>query len=242
MRTKTLLIAAAALVATVISSEAQTVFSANVVGYVNQAPAVNVFTLVANPLDNGAGNVFSNTFVNIPGGSTVQVWNSGSGSFELYKFQAGHWKDLASNTNADNFNLAPGTGVFITPAAAWTNTYVGTVIAPVGGSVTNTVQPGLQLVSSLIPYAGDVTNTSALNLVVAGGTTLQQWDPIGQQFVLFKFQAGHWVNLGTSLAQDPQLSVGEGFFLNPPTVANVWTQNFTNQFMVSYEERNKRVW
>ena len=35
MRTKTLLTAAAALAATVISSEAQTVFSANVVGYAN---------------------------------------------------------------------------------------------------------------------------------------------------------------------------------------------------------------
>jgi len=229
MRTKTLLVAAAALAATIISSQAQTVFSANVVGYVNQSPAANVFTLVANPLDNGAGNVLSNTFVGIPGGSTIQVWNPGSASFELYKFQANHWKDLAANTNADNFILAPGTGVFITPSATWTNTYVGSVVAAVNASVTNTVQPGLQLVSSLVPYAGLVSNTAAFNLTVAGGTTLQQWDPIGQQFVLFKFQANHWVNLGTSLPQTPSIAVGEGFFLNPPTVPNVWTQNFTNQ-------------
>jgi len=231
MKTKTLLIAAAALAATIISSEAQTVFSANVVGYVNQVAAPNVFSLVANPLDNGAGNVLTNVFVGAPGASVVQVWNPSAGTFDVYKLQAGHWKNLTTLTNADNLVIAPGTGVFITPAGSnpYTNTFVGNVVAPVGGSVTNTVQPGAQLVSSLIPYADYVTNTATFNLTVAGATVLQQWDPVGQQFVVFKFQAGHWVNLGTSLQQVPMIGVGEGFFLTPPSVANVWTENFTNQ-------------
>jgi hypothetical protein len=229
MRTKTLLIAAAALAATVISSEAQTVYSANVVGYVNVTPASGVFSLIANPLNNGVGNVLSNTLVGAPGGTVVQAWNPSAGGFDVYKLQAGHWKNLTTLTNADNFTVTPGAGFFITPASPYTNTFVGTVVAPVGGSVTNTVQPGLQLVSSLIPYGDFVTNTATLNLAVAGGTTLQQWDPIGQQFVVFKFQAGHWVNLGTSLQQVPQIGAGEGFFLSPSTVANVWTENFTNQ-------------
>ena len=63
MRTKTLLIAAAALVATVISSEAQTVYSANVVGYYNVPIGGNRFGLVANQLNldntNGISQIFT---------------------------------------------------------------------------------------------------------------------------------------------------------------------------------------
>ncbi len=52
MRTKTLLIAAAALAAAVTSSQAQsTVYSQNIVGYVNQVlPGAGVFTSVVAPL------------------------------------------------------------------------------------------------------------------------------------------------------------------------------------------------
>jgi len=231
MRTKTLLIAAAALAATVISSEAQTVYSANVVGYVNQVTGSGVPSLIANPLDNGAGNVLTNVFIGAPGATLVQAWNASAGAFDVYKLQAGHWKNLVTLTNADNFVVRPGTGVFIVSAGAnpYTNTYVGQVVPLVGSSVTNVVQPGAQLVSSIIPYADFVTNTTTFNLTVAGATLLQKWDPVGQQFVVFKFQAGHWVNLNTSAQQVPQIGVGEGFFLSPPTVANNWTENFTNQ-------------
>ncbi len=58
MRTKTLLIAAAALAATVISSEAQ-VYSANVVGYVNVV-LQGGYNLEANPFDDGNGNHLTN--------------------------------------------------------------------------------------------------------------------------------------------------------------------------------------
>jgi hypothetical protein len=61
MRTKTLLIAAAALVATIVSSEAQTVYSANVVGYINAVAAstnggLPGFTLAANQLSTIGAN------------------------------------------------------------------------------------------------------------------------------------------------------------------------------------------
>ncbi len=49
---KTLLIAAAALVAGVVSSEAQ-VYSANIVGYVNVTCPAGAQVLVSNPLDDG---------------------------------------------------------------------------------------------------------------------------------------------------------------------------------------------
>lgn len=221
MKTKTLLIAAAVLAAGVMSSQAQ-VYSQNVVGYVNVTPAAGVFTMECNPLDNGAGNVLSNLFANIPGGSTLQVWN-GSG-YDGYKFQAGHWKNLSTLANADNLSIPPGAGFFITPGSAYTNTFVGSLVAASGASVTNGVAPGLQCVGSLLPYAGAVTNSATFNLTVAGGTTLQKWDPNSQSFIGYKFQAGHWVNLNTSASEVPQIGVAEGFFLSPSTTSNIWVE------------------
>ncbi len=66
MRTKTLLIGAAALVASVISSQAQgTVYSQNVVGYINQTiPGGGKFAEYANQLVNGSDVNQSNNAVN----------------------------------------------------------------------------------------------------------------------------------------------------------------------------------
>jgi len=217
---KTLLIAAAALVAGIVSSEAQ-VYSANVVGYVNQTAANGVFALQANPLDNGT-NTLASLFPSVPPATTVQTWDPVAGSFTLYKFLAGHWKN--GTVVSDTVQILPGQGFFITPGGSvpYTNTFVGNVVAAPGSSVTNTVGTGLHLVGSLVPYADYVTNTATINLPVAPATTLQTWDPIGQQFVLYKFLAGQW-KIGTTPAV-PQIAVGQGFFLSPPTVANVWVQ------------------
>jgi hypothetical protein len=224
-KTLTLLTAAAALAAGVISTQAQTVYSQNIVGYANVVMQPGKFALQVNPLDNGAGNVLSNLFVAPVGATIVQVWN-GAG-FTPYKFQAGHWKNNINGTNADNFRIAPGTGYFITPAGSlpYTNTFTGNVAAPSGGvPVTNSIAPGLQCVGSLIPDADYVTNTASINLTVAGATILQIWDSVNQKYVPYKFSAGSWKNQITGLPEVPFISVGQGFFINPPSVTNNWVQ------------------
>ena len=72
MKTKTLLIAAAALAATVISSEAQ-VYS-GVVGYVSTTLPANTLVLAANPLDNGT-NDLNSLLGSLTSKSQVQIWN-----------------------------------------------------------------------------------------------------------------------------------------------------------------------
>ena len=63
MRTNKLLLTAVALVAAgIVSSQAQTVYSANVVGYVNQVIPGSSSTLICNPLlndTNGANEVLT---------------------------------------------------------------------------------------------------------------------------------------------------------------------------------------
>ena len=85
MRTKTLLIAAAALAAAVTSSNAQsTVYSQNIVGYVNTViPGGNAYSMIANPL-NGTTNAAEALLPALVGGENLLVWN-GHGYY-VYSF------------------------------------------------------------------------------------------------------------------------------------------------------------
>ena len=79
MRTKTLLLAAAATVAGIASLQAQSnVYSVNVVGYVNVTIPTG-YSLIANPLnssDNTVSNLFNATSQSGAAlGSTVYTWN-----------------------------------------------------------------------------------------------------------------------------------------------------------------------
>jgi len=104
MRTKNLLLSAAALVAGALSAQAQSnVYSVNVVGYVNAPVAGNsAFTLLANPLSDGT-NTIASLGAALPNKTTVQVWN-GSGFTGTSK-AGGAWGNPA-------LPIPPGTGFF----------------------------------------------------------------------------------------------------------------------------------
>jgi hypothetical protein len=203
---KTLLIAAAALVAGIVTSEAQ-VYSANVVGYVNTIQTNQVFYMCNNPLDNGTNSLVS-LFPGVPSATVVEVFSAGT--FTTYKFTAGHWKIGA--TIYDTTVLPVGSGYFIEPggAAPYTNTFVGNIVCPAGGSVTNAVGSGFQLVGSQIPYGDAVTNTATLNVPGAAAFQIQKWNVGSQGFTTYKFAAGAW-KIGNTVSI-PQIGVGEGFF------------------------------
>jgi hypothetical protein len=86
MRTKTLLIAVAgALAAAITSSQAQTVYSQNVVGYVNTTLTGSyAFSMVCNPL-NGTTNGAEQVMPGLTGGESLFVW-TGHGYY-IYTFQ-----------------------------------------------------------------------------------------------------------------------------------------------------------
>jgi len=85
MRTKTLLIAAAALAAAITTSQAQTVYSQNVVGYVNTPlTGSSALTLVTAPLS-GTTNGAEEVMPGLTGGETLYIWN-GAGYY-LFTFE-----------------------------------------------------------------------------------------------------------------------------------------------------------
>jgi hypothetical protein len=210
MRTKTLLIAAAALAAATISSQAQTVFSANVVGYVNVIMPAGQLVLVSNPLDDGT-NTTTSLGQNLANKSQIQIWN-GSG-FTATSKAGGVW--------TPDLSIPVGTGFFVNSKTAITNTFVGTVIPGVGGSTTNALPLNtLVLVGSTIPYAGDLNDTN-LNLgpTLANKSQIQIWN--GSGFTATSKAGGVWTpNLS--------LSVAQGFFVSSKTATN-WVQTLPAQ-------------
>jgi len=218
MRTKSLLIAAAALTAGLLSAQAQNVYSINIVGYVNRPIQGNdQFTLVSNPLSSPTNTYEFLLKGALPAGWSVLKWNgSGFNSVSRVAFGTG-WLPNTAGTNS----FGPGEAVFIKAppaAAAITNTFVGNVMV---GSFTNNIGTGFSLIGNIIADGGAVTN---LNFIPPTGTSLLKWkeDGIGgyTSFSKVTFGSG-W------LPSVPSVDVGQGFFVNAGTPFQ-WIRVFTN--------------
>jgi len=209
MRTKTLLLSAAAMVAGLISAQAQSnVYSANIVGYVSVTNAANQYALFALPLDTGS-NSLNGILPTAPTGATALTWN-GAGYTTSTKTPAG-WNP--------NQNIAPGQGFFLRSSVSATNTFVGSVLVPNGGSTTNTLTSGIYaLVGSPIPYSDSLNGTN-LNLTVGTGSTALTWNG-----------AGYVTSTKTPAGFNPNQNItpGQGFFVRTSGTTN-WVQTLNVQ-------------
>jgi len=238
MRTKTLLIAAAALAVGIISSEAQ-VYSQNVVGYVNLTVTNHTFAMVANQLDTG-----SNTVDNVlPSGAvssstTLLLWNGAAFQQFIY-YNADDspdgnvgWYDVSTQNPCTN-NLNIGAGAFIhNPSASdITLTTVGQVAQ---GTNQYSVVSGYNLYSIPVPLS--------TNLYVMGfpATSLQDtyllWNGSGFNAPLIYYNADDspdgnagWYTFGDVPKDgDPTVwpQVGQSFFINHHGGSTTWTNIF----------------
>jgi hypothetical protein len=206
MRTKNLLLSAAALAAGIVSSSAQSnVYSVNIVGYVNKPLPSGALELIQNPLNDGT-NTLNSTMFGLSSGSIAYVWN-GSGYSSSTRGKAA-WDP--------NLSVPTGLGYFVKRSGAvGTNTFVGSVVVGPGQSVTNPLTGGaIRLVGSAIPYA-DTLNGTNLGLASApNGTILYKWNG-----------SGYTSSTRGKAAWDPNLTinVGESFFIKPTSTFN-WVQ------------------
>ena len=237
MRTKTLLLSAAALLAAgFVSTQAQPVYSQNIVGYANvPTPNSSTYYMLTIPFNigvtNGANEIWpliSPGHPSIPDGSSLLLWKSANQSFQTYISDSGSpslWDDA-------NFNNVPapivpvGQGFFLNPAGSnLTNTFAGTVAVNVGVS-NNMVFPNSStyyMVGSVVPYAGAVTNgnnsTGGLNLNgLPDGSSLLTWNPATQKFQTYISDSGSpskWDDANfNNLPSPPALNIGQGIFIN----------------------------
>ena len=207
---KTLLMAAAALAAGMISVQAQsTVYSQNIVGYVNQVFPVG-YTLVSNPLN--ATNTSAETILPcLQTGDTLLLWNGGG--YDILTFlTAGTWLDSNGNPVGAP-NIAPGQGYFYENGQTGpeTNTYVGTV------QLTNsyTLPVGYSLIGSTAPIGGSVEDTNLLgnasSTTLQTGDTLLLWNGGGYDILTF-LTTGTWLDSNGNPVGAPSITVGQGFF------------------------------
>jgi len=164
-------------------------------------PAKAPFSLIANPLDNKAGNNLNNILPGVPLGTTVYRWN-GTGFDSSVNF--GTW-------NPD-LTLAPGEGFFINLTADTTLTFVGEVML---GALSNPIPAGLSIKSSQVPQSDTLGN---LGFPAALGDTVYYYRNNGYVSSVY---FGTW-------APDLSPAVAEAFWVNTST-AKPWTRNFTLQ-------------
>jgi hypothetical protein len=207
---KTLLAVAAALAASVISSQAQ-VYSQNIVGYVNLSVRTNGFNQIANQLDIGDGTnginevLKSSTLVSDPNGvnNTVAfIWQkAGQGYLTLQYFNAADASTWWGGTQAGFYDLGgnftdapipPGTSAFLQNINNSTSNLTVTLIGAVN-SQTNivAVTPGYQtlalgapLATSLVlsnGYAG-VSDPNGVN-----NDVLYSWNSTSQGFLTLQY-------------------------------------------------------
>lgn len=228
MRTKTILLTAAVVAAGALSSQAQNVFSQNVVGFVQQVYVAGQYYLVSNPLDNGSNNTLSTLIPTAPNGSSLQIWNgTGYDALSYLPTPPAGWKIAGTNYNPQ---LPPGKGFFLkyggTPGSLVTNTFIGSV-GVLTGATNNTALPAVfSLVGSVIPYADAVTNATTINLKMGFSSSIQKWNATlnagAGGFDAYSFlPPGNWRIGGTN--NTPSIAVGEGFFVSP-NIATNWQE------------------
>ena len=248
---KTLLIAAAALASSVISSQAQ-VYSQNIVGYVNIVETANVLSLEAPPLDldgTGTNNTIASIYPNPATGDVVYAFNGVGYDTLTYKvnFNIGTRANPTNvtgwfngSTPAASYSINPGQSIFYAPTATETNTFVGMVLQ---GTLTNKNNGyaasgyfgagNYYLTSSQIPLAGGLD--SVLGYVPGVGDVIYTYSSGGYDTWTYKnYAVGTRQNptnyLGWSdgaVYAEPQISVGQGFWLNPAG-GTTWVEVFTN--------------
>jgi hypothetical protein len=204
MRTKTLLLTAALSAAGLAMTQAQSVFSVNIVGYVNiDAPAG--FSMMANPLDNGAGNKISDLFASAPDGTIV--YRFVNNNFTINVFDLGDWSDPAQD-------LPPGEGAFLRLPTAATLTFVGEVKV---GNLSNPLPQGFSIKSSQVPQAGALE--ADLKFPAADGDVIYTFSNTAG-YSIFNYDFGAWD------PSEPSVGVGEAYWVRK-VAAGSWDRTFT---------------
>jgi len=242
---KALLIAGAALAASVITSQAQAVYSQNIVGYVNQVYP-NGFTSIANTFELNSGNSLTNLIPNPTGaldGAFAYVWN-GAG-YTTYQFDSGKATGISDITDTQTLTpptIVPGQMFFLlnNTGVAMTNVVTGTVhVDGTGtGSIgvnTNVLALGYNFISSKFPITGGVssvlgiTNNGALDGAFIYLPAITNGTFYGYNTLQFDSGKATGFSDATDVptVPEPTVNLGTGLILlnNTGTTYN-WVQSF----------------
>lgn len=208
MKTKVLLVGAA-LAVTAVTASAETIYSSNVVGYVN-LDLVAGWNMVANPLDAGV-NTLNNLMQGVPNATQV------------FKFASGGWMN-GSSYDAEfeewsiDYEINPGEGMFVKVNEPCTITFVGEVKA---GAHSVDLPAGWSMVASPTPVAGTLADIGLTAPAVSNADQVFAWNPAAQSYLAgnsYDEEFDEWSSVQT-------IGVGEAFLIKK-SAATTWTRNF----------------
>jgi len=230
---KTLLIAAAALAVGVISSQAQAVYSQNIVGYVNQTFQSGKYVQICVPLQATSTNAPEDVFPALQTGDAIYLWNQGIQQYGVYTyFGPGQWLYPDQSTIAPAPNLPAGSALFYVAAGATeTNTYVGNVILSNTNAPITLKSGKYSLIGSLPPIGCSSLEDTNLNLPLQTGDAVYIWNQPTQGYGVYTyFGPGQWLYPDQSTIDvSPALNVGQGFFYVAAGADEIWSQNLKVQ-------------
>jgi hypothetical protein len=222
MRTKTLALTVAFIVAGMASSMAQA-YSVNTFGYI-KLTMVPGFNLVANQLNRlPASNSLNNVIIGVPVESQVLKFANNNYQVELFDGTAWIKPDGAPGTLTTN----PGDGFFFfnPNPTNLTVTLVGDVPQR---NLTQCFPPGFSLVSINVPQAIPLSEENQFPQVLE--LQIIFWDPVTQTYKPSVFNDGSgWILPDGTPVSAPTPAVGAGFFIFNPnfTTYICWTRIFT---------------
>ena len=187
---------------------AETVFSANVVGYV----AVNLppgYSMTANPLY-APSNTVSALFPGMADGTALNKFDTRLFKLTENVVKGGKW----SNSNE---TLVPGEGaIFFNPTSDFKNiNFVGEVLV---GELLIPIASGFSVRSSQIPKPGRLHTD--LGFPIAMGDVVHLFDRDKQNYVIYEYDPKKWES------NPPLVGVGESFWIGKTSPGN-WVQQFT---------------
>jgi len=218
MRTKTLLVAAAISAVGLTASLAQSVYSVNVVGYVN-VPVVVGYNAIANPLDASPNNALNSVLPAVTDGSVILTWDPVAQGFGApQQFYEGYgWADQDFNLSTNT--VQPGEGFFFSSPVSTNLTFVGDVRQ---GALSEPLYLGYNCISQLTPQSGSIMD---FGFPAVDGDVYLPFDTATQQYgAPIQYYDGYgWADQNFTLTP-PNINVGSAVMLSKvgPT-----TWNFT---------------
>jgi hypothetical protein len=202
MRTKALLFTAMLSAAGLLTASAQAVYSVNVVGYINKEVPAG-YSLIANQLDNGQGNLINDVLPDVPFGASIFKFDPAAAAF-VNSVNFGSWEP--------NLSLAPGEGAFLLIDEPATLTFVGEVMQ--GTGLTVNVPAGYSIASSIVPQSASLTD---IGFPAEFGDTV------------FFFRNGAFESSVAFPDFTPPAvpEVGEAFFILNDGAAKTWSRSFS---------------
>ena len=219
MRTKVIL-GLAALAAGAFTCVAQTtVYSLNIVGYVNVPVAANKLALIANPLKPSNGNYNITNTITLPDaadGANIFTWaGTGWNSVVPQWYAGGGW--------FPDTTIPLGDAFFINSPVAATVTFVGEVAT---GDIAYSYPKGFSVVANKVPVAENFPGAAHGN----DGDNIYTWNGTAYDSTVWQYYAGAGWDNGSqpgNSTNGPLLPVGTGIvYANNGTAPVTWTRTF----------------